>query len=152
MSGEAVITLAIAIIGAICGVLGAVLGVINTWHSLNQSAIKLKVIPKLYFATDGSEGLSIDIINLSSFAVTICDSGFFFNSNTGKRTSYPRINLNNLPVRLEARENLSVFFPLESLTDIDFGQIKDAYCMTSCNTIKRGTSPALKQIIRERGL
>ena len=55
--------------------LGASLGIINTCWSLNQSRIKLKVVPAPevppYARIDGPLWLSIQITNLSTFPLTI---------------------------------------------------------------------------------
>jgi hypothetical protein len=68
------ITLAIA-------VLGAVLGVINTWIDLDKSRVKLKVTPAHAIPVGGADPrlqFSLTITNLSSFAVTIDDAGVFY--------------------------------------------------------------------------
>ena len=42
-----------AIIGATTGITGAVLGIINTWHHLSRTRVRLRVIPKLALMAGG---------------------------------------------------------------------------------------------------
>ena len=64
-----------------CAVLGAVLGVINTWHGLNQRRVKLKVVPMVaypivYGRKFDQEMGCVDVTNLSTFPVTLREVGF----------------------------------------------------------------------------
>src|SRR5678815_1261184 len=64
-----------------CAVVGAVLGIINTWHGLNQRRVKLKVLPKVAYPIShsgefGPEMGCIEVTNLSTFPVTVRDVGF----------------------------------------------------------------------------
>ena len=68
------VTLAIAL-------LGAVLGVINTWHALDKNRVKLKVVPKIAMTlgrSGSAVGFCIEITNLSAFAVTVDEAGVHF--------------------------------------------------------------------------
>lgn len=65
------ITLALAL-------LGAVLGIINTWHSLDKSRVKLRVRPKHaipFGVMDERLTFCIEITNLSAFAITVEEAG-----------------------------------------------------------------------------
>jgi hypothetical protein len=70
-------------------VVGAVLGIINTWHGLDKSRMKLKVVPAHAIPFGGMDErlrLCIEITNLSSFAVKINDAGVLFHG-TDKRAA-----------------------------------------------------------------
>jgi len=138
------VTLAIA-------VLGAVLGVINTWNGLDKSRVKLLVRPKHAIPVGGADPrltFCIEVINLSAFAVTVEDVGVFF-KGTAVRGSIVQPILadgGTWPRRLEPRSSVTVYSqtPASKFGDV----IKCAYAKTSCGYTQTGTSPALKQIAR----
>lgn len=140
-------TLAIAAIGA-------VLGVINTWHNLDKSKVKLKVLPAHAIPVGNVNqdiSISIEVTNLSSFAVTISDIGFFLHGTSGRATIVRPIfsdGKGSFPKKLEPRSSITVY----SVTPVyDQGyRIKKAYARTQCGITKTGNSPALKQISREQ--
>lgn len=71
MSTVQAITFAIAL-------LGAVLGLINTWHSLDKSRVKLKVVPAHAIPVGGADPwlqFCIEVTNLSTFPVTVHEVG-----------------------------------------------------------------------------
>ena len=142
MSTVEAITLAIA-------VLGAVLGIVNTWHNLDKTRVKLVVRPKHAIpvgATDPNLAFCIEITNLSSFAVTVSDVGVLY-YGTSARGALTRPVLNNgekWPRRLEPRSSVTVYAhnPATNSTH----KIRCAYATTECGVTVRATSPALKQI------
>lgn len=93
----------------------AVLGIINTWHGLDKSRMKLKVVPAHAIPFGGMDErlrFCIDITNLSSFAVTINDAGVFF-QGTNKRASIVNPLFSDgqksWPRYLEARSSVTVY-------------------------------------------
>ena len=66
-------TLASAVTFAIA-VLGAVLGVINTWNTISNRRVKLRVRP-LWATTTTGVFVGIEVTNLSTFPVTVSDVG-----------------------------------------------------------------------------
>jgi hypothetical protein len=138
------ITLAIAL-------LGAVLGVINTWHGLDRSRVKLKVRPAHAIAVGAANpelDFCIEVTNLSAFAVTVHDVGVFYRG-TKSRGSFVMPVLadgGSWPRRLEPRSSVTVYGqrPISQ----PGRRIKCAYARTECGATKTGTSPALKQISR----
>ena len=141
------ITLAIA-------VLGAVLGLINTWQALDKSRVKLRVIPKHAVpvgAADTRLTFCIEITNLSAFALTIGEAGVFYRG-TDRRGAYAQpvlIDGNGWPRRLEPRSSVTVYGqpPFSS----DGHPLKCAYARTECGVTKTGTSPAFKQLAARGG-
>lgn len=135
------ITLAIA-------VLGAVLGVINTWQSLDKSRVKLRVRPKHAIpvgATDPRLTFCIEVTNLSAFAVTVDETGVFYRG-TDKREAYTQpvlLDGKGWPRRLEARSSVTVYGQPPAA---DGHPLKCAYARTECGVTRTGTSPAFKQL------
>ncbi|HEY4547739.1 MAG TPA: hypothetical protein VIG90_15140 [Pedomonas sp.] len=133
-------------------VLGAVLGVMNTWNAISQRRLRLRVRPAVATAVGtGFRAFSIEVINLSSFAVTISEVGIVYGRARGKRPRRAAL-LNpsltsggKLPIRLEPREAFSAHF-----NPGDFAgkgaHLGLAYAATSCGEIAYGDSPALKQL------
>ena len=136
------ITLAIAAVGA-------VLGIINTWRSVDQSRVKLKVVPTHaipYGAADPNIRFCVQVTNLSEFAVTIDDAGVFYHG-TDKRGSIVNpvfADHGSWPRRLEPRTSISVYSQLPYSSSGH--KIKCAFARTQCGRTKTGTSPALRQI------
>lgn len=144
MGLESWATLVIALIGAI-------LGVVNTWTMLLSNTVRLRVKPT--FATSvpvGEPMFSISVVNLSSFAVTICEVGVALSSrgaNFGKRAAIVQpllIDGGAWPRRLEPRESVSVYFSPADL--LNSGPLHRAYAMTACGEVSHGDSPALASL------
>ncbi|HVA13146.1 MAG TPA: hypothetical protein VNF99_07845 [Stellaceae bacterium] len=135
------ITLGIALVGAI-------LGVMNTWNVFSQRRVRLRVTP-MFLATTGGEpfGASIEIINLSSFPLTIAELGF--KSRKGKVVlTSPRFpDGRALPRRLESREAISAMFG-PSEFGIPSVRLGSAYARTACGRTITGNSPAGRQFSR----
>lgn len=138
--------------------LGAALGIINTWHSLDQSRVKLKVLPAQAFSVGAAPDnidVSVTVTNLSSFPVTVNEVGFYFDglAHNDKRCVFTQPVLPDggpWPRRLEPRSSVSVF---GELPDPAKGlKIRCAYARTDCGITKEGDSPGLRQAARRRGL
>jgi hypothetical protein len=134
-------------------VLGAVLGIINTWHGLDKSRVKLKVRPAHAISADPRLTFCIEVTNLSAFAVTICDVGVFYKRTSLRGSFVPPVLIDggSWPRRLEPRSSVTIYArrPVSSPErQISERQIRIAYAKTECGYTKRGSSPALKQIAR----
>jgi hypothetical protein len=132
-------------------VLGAALGIINTWKSIDRDRLKLKVIPKhaihIGDIIDQQIRFCIDIINLSTFPVTITEVGVLFH-NTDERGVIINpiiIDGGSFPRRLEPRTSFTVYSPYELQNEHGY-KVKCAYATTDCGKRIRGNSPALKQL------
>lgn len=99
------VTLAIAFVGA-------VLGIINTWHAIDKSRVKLKVVPAHAFSNISSEiEFSIEVTNLSAFAVTVNDVGVLFHGtkNRWAMGGSRLIDGGKWPRRLEPRSSVTLY-------------------------------------------
>ena len=133
-------------------VLGAVLGVINTWHAIDRTRIKLKVVPAHAIPVGGSNpkiSFCVEVTNLSAFAVTVYEVGMFYNG-TDRRSSIPNPILADggpWPRRLEPRSSITVYSE-RPRSEINGKRMKCAYAKTQCGHVETGTSEAFKQIAR----
>lgn len=130
-------------------VLGAGLGIMNTWHSLNARRVRLRVRPAHAIMVPGGQRMfSIEVINLSMFAVTVAEVGFTLDGRRigrGKRAAVSMpivLDGKEWPRRLEARQSVSLYFELPDEPQ----RISKAYARTSCGEVRYGDSPALRQI------
>lgn len=143
------VTLAIAL-------LGAVLGIMNTWNSISQRRLRLKVRPAHaigFGAGRDAPPFSIEVLNLSAFAVTITEVGIIFGQGRGKSPARGvvipyLIDGGTWPRRLEPRESVSAYFYPASLPR-NGKRLGPAYAKTACDEIVRGDSPALQQLRNE---
>jgi hypothetical protein len=136
------ITLAIA-------VLGAVLGVINTWIGLDKSRVKLRVAPAHAIPVGDADPrlrFSLTITILSAFVVTIKEAGIFYSRSTkrGSLTQPVLADGRAWPRRLEPRSSVTLYSQRPAA--VNGRRIRTAYARTACGVTKTGSSPALRQI------
>jgi hypothetical protein len=142
MTWSAAITLSIA-------VLGAVLGLLNTWNGINDRRVRLRVVPK-WSISPGFNGLAIEVVNLSAFPITVSEIGFTIGRSRGplpRRAPIPPqkfVDQTRLPVRLERHQSFSGTFHVDGLENLD---ISKAYALTTSGVIAFGKSPALRQFV-----
>lgn len=132
-------------------VLGAALGVINTWQSLSQNRLRLRVTPKhaLPFGnTPEHINFCIEVINRSYFPVTITEVGVLYSGTTNRGAYISPIIPDGRPWprRLEPRESVTVYG--QKPDKLDGHSIRCAYAQTDCGERITGNSAALKQISR----
>lgn len=127
---------------------GAVLGIMNTWNAISQKRLKLRVTPcHALTVPHGEWGFSIEVLNLSTFPVTIIEVGLTTDSliaNKGDRLPIMNpiiVDNKPWPRRLEPRESVSLYAEIPRYKNM--GQ---AYARTACGEFRYGDSPALKQI------
>jgi hypothetical protein len=139
------ITLAIAL-------LGAVLGIINTLHQLNRDRVRLRVTPKVVNLISGGNvsdsKLCIEVINLSTFAVTVCGVGF-------KSQKHDLLVINPLlydggiwPRRLEPRQSVTAFLSEDWKQNKDIPLARKAFARTECGVSCYGSIKQLKKQLR----
>ena len=151
------ITISVALVGAI-------LGILNTWNSIKKERVRLKVYPsnayKFYQTIGGEvkyeEGISIDIINLSYFPVTIAELGFanfyIFSNKLRGAKSLP-LNFENpggasLPYRLETRDSIYFYLNESYFERKDlFQKNKYVYARTACGKFFKGKNKEFDRFI-----
>ena len=125
--------------------LGAVLGVMNTWQARRRDRLRLRVRPIHFSTTAGEQGHGIEVINLSTFAVTVEEIGFTMASgraDKGQRLAIVRPILSDggpWPRRLEARGSVTAYFDLGT----EAAQAGRAYARTACGEIAYGPRLAI---------
>ncbi|MBZ9977815.1 hypothetical protein [Mesorhizobium sp. BR-1-1-10] len=63
--------------------LGAGLGIMNTWQAISADRVRLRVKPAYAIGVPGGQVMfSIEVVNLSNFALTVAEVGFTLNGNT----------------------------------------------------------------------
>ncbi len=145
-------------------VLSAGIGTASIFLSWNQRRVKLRVIPKYADNYPNSmasstkpkgkvgdlywERACIEVINLSTFPVTIAEIGITYPDDPQKKTLHAvgvrRADGTWLPWRLEPRQAETGEFPPGVLKS---GAHK-VYARTDCGKISYGTSPAFKEMVR----
>ena len=162
MQTESVATLIIAVVSFV----GLLLGGFNTWWNLRSSKVDLKVYPTLVRVLPNGisisspwkdlEGLylqlapqvgellcvSIYVVNLSGFPVTL--SGVGFRSKKNRRVitanplqiseTYPQSSCHALPFRLESRALCKQTVPLDDakLKELVVGKFNTIFASTEC--------------------
>lgn len=134
-------------------VLGAVLGIINTWVGLSKEGVKLVVTPKHAIPVGGaSEHLEfcVEVVNLSAFPVTVSEVGIFYRG-TDKRSVIPNPVTSDggpFPRRLEPRSAVTLYSE-RPRSVVDGNKMKCVFAKTDCGTVRKGTSPAFRQMANE---
>ena len=126
--------------------IGAALGIMNTWNSMSQRRVRVRVIPQFVTGVDGTPiGFSIEVINLSAFAVTLAEVGF--RTAEGRKVPLPAASFSDngrLPRRLEAREAVSAIFGPKDFSAPNV-KLRAAYARTACGRTIHGNSLAGRQ-------
>lgn len=130
---------------------GAVLGILNYWNQLNQRRVRLIIRPMYAHSTNGGPTMfSIEVTNLSSFALTITEVGVtrWLGAKRGPRNAiFTPILIDGKawPRRLEPRTAVSAYFDPRELS-ISSAMFAKAYAKTECGVYTYGNSPALRQL------
>jgi hypothetical protein len=135
MNTETTITLVIAVIGAITGILGTVLAILQHRREVESDRVHLRVgISWGLSSVDPSRSfLVIHVTNLSKFPVTIRDAGVLTRKRSWRVThALARTPQGRLPIRMEPRTAISVDFPPEFLLSDELDESAVAYVSTAC--------------------
>lgn len=143
ISASGAITLAIAI-------LGAVLGIMNTWRSFDRDRIRLRVSPRWAIFTYPESGTStrfcIEITNLSYMPITVSQVGFELRKKKDMIFIFipDFFDGGTMPRRLEPRTSFVAYMKPHAEEDKAMADVKCAFARTACGMVARGTSAALK--------
>lgn len=171
MTRTELITLITAIIGAVMGVVGSVLGIINTWDLLRKNKVRLRVVPKFTHMVGGTFllnatrsnpltkeliaaghplRLSVEVVNLSSFPVTISEIGFGRPDEQRYILTESELSPGKTwPIRLDSREAVTAYAAVGVGIDPRVLSKPVAFALTECGCKAFGSSPIFKQYIRE---
>lgn len=128
-------------------VLGAGLGIMNTWNTMSARRVRLKMLPAHAMAPSGAILFSIEVINLSTFPVTVKEVGLDLPGDPGRGAVGMPILPDGKPWprRLEAREAVTVL--CDPLASFPAGtRVGKAYARLASGEERRGSSPALRQL------
>lgn len=138
------------------GTIGAALGIVNTYVLLNSRRVRLRVTPESAQLADGavqtrtgrllnSLHIAIEVINLSSFPVTVSGVGLKLkNGNRQAWTEPMLLDSKPWPRRLDAREAVTAYAPIQALSPL----ATRAYARTDCDEERTGTSRAFEEMLR----
>lgn len=140
------VTLITAIAGLVFGFLGAVLGVLNTWRAILRDRVRVKVTPVWYHHVEsGTEGMGVEIINLSSFEITVSHVGF---TMRGGEEHLALLNgtltMERLPQRMKPLTRFTARVGSDTLQNPKFAEVRKAYAKTDCGRTFTGSSEALR--------
>jgi hypothetical protein len=154
--------------------LGVVLGLVNLWYSREARRVRLRVIPKLAYDVEGgryttsewnkyaqrlqddsaAKRWTIEVINLSSFGLTIDEVGFSDQTVDGTFAMMnPEISRKRTwPVRLRPHEK-AIFYSTDGvLLPPPVWANPYAYVKTDCGQCVYGKSPVLEHVAAHKAL
>lgn len=129
-------------------VLGAVLGVLNTWRTFSNDRVRLRVREHGMATTDGDRGIGIEIVNLSTFPVIISTMGLHLTAGARHIQLVEPFFLlgGKLPYRLEPRAACTAFQPIGALPEDVWTIVKHAYVTTACGVTKTGPGRVFRKL------
>jgi hypothetical protein len=133
--------------------LGAILGVLNTWHAISRDQVNLRVVPRMAFGVgsvvDQRMRLCVEVVNLSAFAVTVDQVGFAIRDSSLVLAQLVPILLDGgpFPRRLESRTAFTVYFEPGMEKEASFGHVRCAFARTDCGVRVEGTTPLLRSLV-----
>ncbi len=148
---------------------GAVLGILATWHQWSKRRVKLRVVPKRSYSLGGSNIVSgeainsqmqeleknslswwsIEVVNLSTFPLTISEVGFGTRKGQRHVVVNPMITDDEtLPFRLEPRTAVLIHSRPDATFDPDLLKNKSAFAVTDCGVVRYGRSPVFSQFVQ----
>lgn len=169
---------------ALVGLAGFLLGCFNTWWNFRSRRVNLKVYAAIVMVLSNGVKISsswkdfddlfkelppekgallcvsINVVNLSEFPVTISRVGFRSKKNKRVMTpnlplisaEYPQLDIDFLPCRLESRAVIKQTIPLDDakINELVTGNFDTIFAGTECGTTKasRLTPKALSRIAR----
>lgn len=135
-----VVTFAIAL-------LGAVLGVYNAWRNWIQDRVRLRVKTSWGRGAGAHEAFVIEVINLSSFPLTITHIGFdLIGTDYHAQILIPQFTRSEtLPVRLESRTSVTAIHPFAKAPADGWEVVRNVYVLTACGLKRRSNGRLFDQ-------
>jgi len=128
--------------------LGAVLGILNWWRNFNADRVRLRIgVGRALVSNDRTHYVSVTLVNVSNFAVTITAVGFDLRG-TDQHIPLPGhwvIDGGTLPKRLESRAAITALAPIGALQR-GGNRVAVAYAETACGHRVTGGRKALRNL------
>lgn len=114
--------------------LGAVLGIYNAWRNWIQDRARLRVKVSFGQTTKGARVFLIDLVNLSTFPVTVTHIGMdLLGTDSHAQIAIPIfMRGETLPVRLEPRASVTVMQPMTEAPANGWQGVRRFYATTAC--------------------
>ena len=154
MMGKDDITLCIAILGAVTGIVGLILSVMNTWRAFDRDRVKLKVQARCAIISRPIGGtndlLCVEVTNVGFVPVTVSQVGFNLRKPRKHFLAFiPEQGISDpLPKRLEPRTSMTIFVPNHVSSEDQFGFVTTAFAKTQCGESFTSGSKALKSYVK----
>ncbi len=139
-----VITIALASIGA-------VLGILNAWKAYDKDRPRIRVRPRqavpLGPTADPRARLAIEVTNLSWFPLTVSEVGVLFRGTSERGVVIEPMlhDGGSFPRRLESRTSFTAYLHPEAFVRTQH-RVRAAYAKTDCGLTFTGNTPALQQL------
>jgi len=139
MGWDNVITLIVAVAGVAIAFFGTVLAYFAHRREIRRDEVRIRLkVGKAIKLVSGKgpveNYLTIEVVNLGLFPVTIANVGF----SDGKECLYPPPEIIETPFRLPAREAKTIYYPRSSAPDEArvriMGRMEYAFAETQCGT------------------
>ncbi len=141
----------IAMLGALVGVVLGVRSEIRAWRAERP---RLRVVPKVGFATQNAGFppvvLGVEVINKSALPVTIDQVGFTLKGSTDRLTiMHPLASPSvKLPLRLEGHSSVGLWLDPARLDPGQVSRLKKGFVVTATDDEVAGASTALRRVAR----
>lgn len=141
----------IQLITMTCSIIGAVIGGYTAARTFMNDRVRLKVTPKIAAFGDHSLKLCVEVINKSTFDVTINALGFVVAGSKVVEAFDPELLYGQqFPAVLKPRASLTGFGRPGTEQRENLGLYKSVIAYTACGNQVRGTSAALLAFAKHR--
>lgn len=135
MSWQQGITLAVAVTSALVGLSGVAIAYFAYKRELHRDSVRIRIRVMNAIVQNGSgfeDYLAIEVVNLSTFPVTISQVGL----SSDDWTMLPPPSCWKTPCRLEPRDGTTVHYPLSAVSDKKkMSGAKCAFARTQCGEL-----------------
>lgn len=153
MTATDTLTLVVAIIGAVTGVLGTGIAFWTAYRQIADDKVKLRVGAGWFITPETREtpSLAISVTNLSKFPVTLRETGLLTQGDTMRSISirYTLSTGGRFPVRMEPRTSISVYYDPGFLASPDNRSASCAYAVTDCEETVESSREVLPAMLKE---
>jgi hypothetical protein len=134
MDWQQAVTLWVAIIGALTGLSGIAIAFLAYQRERNRDKVRLRLVVMNALVggpgTDPEHWLTIEVVNLSTFPVTVRSVGLC--SQNWQMPVFRTTRGESLPHRLGSRESFEVYCTPASFREQRFAEMRWAFAKTAC--------------------